>query len=179
MDTQQLVAFIEERGHCKPSMDVFSAGCCLAELFTEGCAPFDLTQLLLFRAGEYYPSKVLDKIDDPKVKALIEHMIQRDPEKRLSAADYLEQERGSVFPKYFYSFLWPFLKQFAVTPILSPDEKIKLIKKSIPDILVALGAEEETFVIEDKDNSEKKDEEKPIKKCEALIIITSLITSCL
>ena len=45
--------------------------CCLAELFTEGNAPFDLTQLLAYRAGDYYPTKVLDKIDDPRVKVSI------------------------------------------------------------------------------------------------------------
>lgn len=52
-------------------------------------------------------------------------MIQRDPNSRRSVAEYLEQERGATFPEHFYTFLWPFLKQFAVTPIMPPDDKIK------------------------------------------------------
>ena len=32
-----------------PAMDVFSAGCCLAELFSDGNPPFDFSQLLAFR----------------------------------------------------------------------------------------------------------------------------------
>ncbi|XP_068243849.1 phosphoinositide 3-kinase regulatory subunit 4 isoform X3 [Palaemon carinicauda] len=175
MDTQLLPTFIEEQGHTRPAMDVFSAGCCLAELFTEGNAPFDLTQLLAYRAGDYYPSKVLDKIDEPRVRALIEHMIQREPENRKSVAEYLEEERGQMFPLYFYSFLWPFLKQFAVTPIMSPDDKIKVIKKSMSDILVALSPEMDSII----DKAEMKDQDEPGKKCEAMIIITSLITSSL
>lgn len=46
------------------------------------------------------------------------------------------------------------------------------------DILIALGAEDEMDKEVDKeDDSEKKDKEKPDRKCEALIIIASLITS--
>ena len=52
-------------------------------------------------------------------------MIQREPGDRLSIDQYLEQERGLAFPEHFYSFLWPFLKQFAVTPIMPHDDKIK------------------------------------------------------
>lgn len=58
-------------------------------------------------------------------QALIEHMIQRDPGSRHSIDQYLERERGLAFPENFYSFLWPFLKQFAVTPIMPHDDKIK------------------------------------------------------
>lgn len=180
MDAQQLMMEVKDKGHLTPAMDIFSAGCCLAELFTEGYAPFDLTQLLAYRVGDYYPTKVLDKIDDPRVKALVEHMIQRDPTSRRSVAEYLEQERGITFPKHFYTFLWPFLKQFAVTPIMPSDDKINQIKNSLTDILIALGAEDEILrKVEDKEEEEKKDKEKPERKCEALIIIASLITSCL
>ncbi|MPC17628.1 Phosphoinositide 3-kinase regulatory subunit 4 [Portunus trituberculatus] len=153
--------------------------CCLAELFTEGHALFDLTQLLAYRVGDYLPTKVLDKIDDPRVKAMVEHMIQRDPSSRQSIDQYLDQERGLAFPEHFYSFLWPFLKQFAVTPIMPHDDKIKQIKNSLSDILVALGAEDKDLINEEAVDEEKKDKEKPDRKCEALIIISSLISSSL
>ena len=50
-----------------PSMDIFSAGCVLIELFTDS-PPFNFSNLLAYRAGEYSPDRVLDKIDDPNMK---------------------------------------------------------------------------------------------------------------
>lgn len=178
-ESQHAVMDVKDKDVLTPAMDVFSAGCCLAELFTEGHALFDLTQLLAYRVGDYHPTKVLDKIDDPRVKAMVEHMIQRDPSSRQNIDQYLDQERGLAFPEHFYSFLWPFLKQFAVTPIMPHDDKIKQIKNSLSDILVALGAEEKDFINEEASDEEKKDKEKPDRKCEALIIISSLISSSL
>lgn len=53
-------------------------------------------------------------------------MVERDPALRLSAEDYLSQERGKVFPEYFYSFLQSYMLIFSSSsPILSPDEKIE------------------------------------------------------
>jgi phosphoinositide-3-kinase, regulatory subunit 4 len=34
-------------------MDVFSVGCSLAELFTDGAPPFDFSQLLAYRLDHY------------------------------------------------------------------------------------------------------------------------------
>ena len=50
-----------------PSMDVFSAGCVLIELLTDS-PPFNFSNLLAYRAGEYSPDRVLDKIEDPHMK---------------------------------------------------------------------------------------------------------------
>ena len=47
----------------------FAAGCVLIELFTDGSVhPFSFSQLLAYRAGEYEPTKVLDKIEDEQIK---------------------------------------------------------------------------------------------------------------
>ncbi|KAF2363452.1 Protein kinase domain [Trinorchestia longiramus] len=53
-----------------PAMDIFSAGCVLVELFTEGYVPFDLTQLLAYRKQLYHPQKLLDKIQHTHVQVL-------------------------------------------------------------------------------------------------------------
>ena len=50
-----------------PSMDVFSAGCVLIELLTDS-PPFNFSNLLAYRAGEYSPDRVLDKIEDRHMK---------------------------------------------------------------------------------------------------------------
>ena len=52
--------------------NIFTAGCVIIELFTDGTAhPFSFSQLLAYRAGEYEPKKVLDKIDDDEIKVSI------------------------------------------------------------------------------------------------------------
>ena len=40
----------------------------IAELFTEGTSPFDLSQLLAYRAGEYSLSKLFHTIDDVNIR---------------------------------------------------------------------------------------------------------------
>lgn len=82
-------------------------------------------------------------------QSLIEHMIQKDPESRHSVAEYLEQERGTTFPQHFYTFLWPFLKQFAVTPIMPDDDRIKqwVWNKSSYEMLMFFSASFSFFAI--------------------------------
>jgi len=91
------------------AMDVFSAGCVIAELFLE--APiFSLSQLYKYRKGEYDPSHgYLSKIQDKDVRELVSHMIQIEPESRYSAEEYLNFWRRKAFPEYFYSFLHQYM----------------------------------------------------------------------
>ena len=90
-------------------MDVFSAGCAIAELFLE--APiFSLSQLYKYRKGEYDPSHAhLSKIEDKDIRELVSHMIQVDPESRYTAEEYLNFWRRKAFPEYFYSFLHQYM----------------------------------------------------------------------
>ncbi len=90
-------------------MDVFSAGCVIAELFLE--APiFSLSQLYKYRKGEYDPEHAhLSKIEDKEIRDLVSHMIQVQPESRYSAEEYLNFWRRKAFPEYFYSFLHQYM----------------------------------------------------------------------
>lgn len=144
------------------------------ELWNEGTPPFELSQLLAYRTGEYNPQKHLDSLEDPALKSLLSSMIQRDPAQRLSAELYLSQERGRIFPEYFYSFLQPYMLIFSTSPILSYDEKISRLKNDIGNIFKFLGPSNE--------DKEKFDDEKDIRnedKDNGLVIITSLVTSCI
>ncbi|XAR53396.1 Non-specific serine/threonine protein kinase [Bertholletia excelsa] len=87
----------------KPSMDIFSVGCVIAELFLEGQPLFELSQLLAYRREQYYPTQHLEKIPDPGIRKMILHMIQLDPELRFSAGSYLQSFANVVFPSYFSS----------------------------------------------------------------------------
>ncbi|OAA68394.1 protein kinase [Niveomyces insectorum RCEF 264] len=92
------------------AMDVFSAGCVIAELVLESPI-FSLSQLFRYRRGEYDPViSHLSRIPDRDLADMIAHMIQLDPQKRYSAKEYLEFYRGKVFPDYFYYFLHQYME---------------------------------------------------------------------
>jgi phosphoinositide-3-kinase, regulatory subunit 4 len=91
------------------AMDIFSAGCVIAELFVE-TPIFSLSQLFKYRQGEYSPSAAhLHRIQDVDVREMITHMIQIEPESRYSAEEYLNFWRRKAFPEYFYSFLHQYM----------------------------------------------------------------------
>ncbi|KAL2120925.1 hypothetical protein VTJ04DRAFT_4952 [Mycothermus thermophilus] len=101
------------------AMDVFSAGCVIAELFLE-TPIFSLSQLYSYRKGEYDPSiSHLSKIPDKDLREMIAQMIQLDPQKRYSAEQFLDFYKGKVFPEYFYSFLHQYM-ELITHPAASP-----------------------------------------------------------
>lgn len=112
-------------------MDIFSAGCCLIELFTEGTSPFDLAQLLSFCAGEYDPSSVTDRIENEVARELVNHMIQIDPSRRSSSEDYLTSYRGKLFPEIFYSSLQSYYDILAFQPLISPDSRMNRLYQDL------------------------------------------------
>lgn len=144
----------EGEGNVNWAMDIFSVGCVIAELFLE--APiFSLSQLFKYRQGEYKPEHShLGKIQDPHVRDLIMHMIQVDPNTRMSAEDYLTHWRGKVFPDYFYGFLQQYM--FSITdpssgrkPVTTtsehlgePDERIDQVYNDYDKISHLLSASE-------------------------------------
>jgi phosphoinositide-3-kinase regulatory subunit 4 len=74
-------------------MDIFSAGCVIAELFLDGEPLFDLGRLLGYRRGDSaaisYVRDALLRISDPAIRGMVSSMISVDPMQRLSARDYL------------------------------------------------------------------------------------------
>uniref|UniRef100_A0A8C6Y4K7 Phosphoinositide 3-kinase regulatory subunit 4 n=1 Tax=Naja naja TaxID=35670 RepID=A0A8C6Y4K7_NAJNA len=155
------------RGELRRAMDIFSAGCVIAELFTEGVPLFDLSQLLAYRNGLFSPEQVLSKIEDQSIRELVIQMIQCEPEKRLAAEDYLKQQRNNAFPEIFYTFLQPYMAQFAKETFVSADERILVIRKDLDNIIHNLCGHDQT---------EKAERE---TKENGLVILVSVITSCL
>jgi phosphoinositide-3-kinase regulatory subunit 4 len=141
------------------AMDIFSVGCVIAELFLE--APiFSLSQLFQYRQGEYDPVTThLSKIQDGSIRELVTHMIQLDPNSRLSADDYLTFWKGKAFPPYFYGFLQQYM--YSITdpssgrkPITSgsenlgeADDRIEKIYNDFDKISVLLS-EDESHTVE-------------------------------
>uniref|UniRef100_A0AAZ3RBB5 non-specific serine/threonine protein kinase n=1 Tax=Oncorhynchus tshawytscha TaxID=74940 RepID=A0AAZ3RBB5_ONCTS len=167
------------RGELKQAMDIFSAGCVIAELFTEGVPLFDLSQLLAYRKGHFQTEHVLMKIEDHYIRELVAQMVQREPEKRLTAEEYLKQQRGNAFPDIFYTFLQPYKAQFAKETFQSADERVLVIRKDLDNILHNLregGSGGST------EKPEKGDQESSVvstKEDQGLVVLVSVITSCL
>ncbi|KAI7755186.1 hypothetical protein M8C21_008735 [Ambrosia artemisiifolia] len=106
----------------RPSMDIFSVGCVIAELFLEGQPLFELSRLLAYRRGQFDPSQHLEKIPDSGIRKMILHMIQLDPDSRCSAESYLQTYAGVVLPCYFSPFLHNLYSN--LNPI-NPDSRVR------------------------------------------------------
>ena len=126
-----------------PSMDVFSAGCCLAELFCDGNPPFDFSQLLAYRVGEYRVEEFLARIEDSHVRELVGAMVAREPAARRPVAEYLAMQRGLAFPEAFYSFLHSYVGMFSRPPLMSADQKVRRIHKDLASLDAMLREQDE------------------------------------
>lgn len=84
-------------------MDIFSAGCVIAEIFMDGHPLFALAQLNDYRKKQYDPREDLNKrIKDHKIVDLIMSMIHREPHKRAPINEYIIRWNKEVFPKSFH-----------------------------------------------------------------------------
>ncbi|XP_063387877.1 phosphoinositide 3-kinase regulatory subunit 4 [Cydia fagiglandana] len=195
-------------GELLPSMDIFSAGCALLELWNDGTPALDLPALLAYRNGSPRPSSMTLEGASPALQGLLHSMTERSPKERRSAELYLDEARGKLFPEYFYSFLQSYMLIFSAQPILPPDEKILRIHQDIKNIIKIFTQPSDTknyqdLVEETTDKSDtidmlkkdgfkvlnvnivdKEEDEKGVEKpdlgpdSEGLILITSLVTSC-
>ncbi|GAA6014207.1 hypothetical protein JCM11491_004137 [Sporobolomyces phaffii] len=111
--------FGKRDGRVTEEMDVFSAGCVIAELWMEGTSPFTLTQLFKYREGQYDLEAYLNEIEHVEIRSLIRSMISLEPSSRLSFSTLLSQFRQTAFPEIFYTFLHPFLNSLnrVATPV--------------------------------------------------------------
>ena len=142
--------------------DVFSLGCALGELFLDGYALFDLSQLLAYRAGGFDPSAALEKVGDQNARALVMSMIHLDPKRRPTARAHLERWKQAVtlnsgetlstrgietsktpfFPKYFDR-----LHDFGgALMTLDADQTASAITQAFEPLLADIAREEGGFV---------------------------------
>lgn len=98
------------------AMDVFSAGCVIAELFREGAPLFTLSQLFKYREGELNTDGLLASVEDVGVRDLIKDMIALNPSARPPFDTLLHSVRGTVFPEVFYSFLHGYVSSINELP---------------------------------------------------------------
>ncbi|KAJ7628484.1 hypothetical protein FB45DRAFT_794341 [Roridomyces roridus] len=107
-------------GKVTESMDCFSTGCVIAELFLEGAPLFTLSQLFKYREGEYNVDTHLSSIEDDGVRNMIKQMINLEPSARPTFDTLLHTSRGTVFPESFYSFLHNYVSSINDLPSNPP-----------------------------------------------------------
>ncbi|KAG8960407.1 Serine/threonine-protein kinase [Tulasnella sp. 419] len=109
-------------GKVSEAMDVFSAGCVLAEMFLDGRDTFTLSQLFKYRSGELSMDAHLALIEDDGVRDMVSSMIALDPARRPTIAKLLQTARGSTFPESFYTFFHRFIQSVndIEDPVTSP-----------------------------------------------------------
>ncbi|WFD30617.1 non-specific serine/threonine protein kinase [Malassezia sp. CBS 17886] len=95
-------------GRITETMDVFSLGCVLAELWRDGAPLFTLSQLFRYRAGLLDISGTLAEIPHDGMRALIARMLAPEADARPSFRELLEEE-SCVFPDAFSAFLHLYL----------------------------------------------------------------------
>lgn len=100
-------------------------------------------------------------------------MLSIDPKDRKSAELYLDQERGQLFPEYFYTFLQSYFQMFSSIPILPSDDKITRLHSDISQIIDMLGDRSG-----DQDDCSKDHCRLPPDK-DGLTLITTVVTSCI
>ncbi|KAL4072222.1 hypothetical protein J3A83DRAFT_4372222 [Scleroderma citrinum] len=100
------------------AMDIFSAGCVIAEMFLEGAPLFTLSQLFKYREEEYSVDGQLAAIEDEGIRSMVKQMISLDPGKRQSFGYILVGARGDVLPECFYSCLHEYIASIGERPLV-------------------------------------------------------------
>eukprot|EP00039_Didymoeca_costata_P030765 m.31247 g.31247 ORF g.31247 m.31247 type:complete len:1414 (+) comp8296_c0_seq1:129-4370(+) len=152
------------RDDLTPAMDIFSLGCVIFELMTDGAHLFDLSMLLNYRAGKLDPRPILQQIDDVEIRQMVTHMISLEPANRDTAHAYLEKLKGHVFPHSFGNVLHPYLSRYATGETLSPDQKIMKLKQDLDVLETAFSKENDKSALDAKTN--------------CYVILGSLVTAC-
>jgi phosphoinositide-3-kinase regulatory subunit 4 len=117
-------------GKVTEEMDVFSAGCVIAETWTDGRRVFDLSELYAYRNGSLGLEGILDSLEDQGVRDMIAHMLSREPSERPSFDHILATYRGTIFPEYFYTFLNDYVSELGELPDSLPAEDEFLARSS-------------------------------------------------
>ena len=145
--------FEETHSYDFAAADVFSLGCALGELFLDGSALFDLSQLLAYRRGEHDPSQQLQAVADRDARALVMAMLHRDPARRPTARAHLERwksggreplgaradsETEPFFPAYFET-----MHDFCASLMMKDaDQTAEAVRAAFEPLLADIAREE-------------------------------------
>ncbi|KAE9548761.1 hypothetical protein FO519_008034 [Halicephalobus sp. NKZ332] len=151
------------------AMDIFSIGCVLVELFTDGRrSAFSFGQLIDYlsmddETAKEYVNTVISDVPDA-FKKLISIMLEKNPETRRELYDsYAPFRADNLFPPIFESFLYHYMGEFRIK---KEDKSQQIVPKNPDDVITKLYVEKERFIPE-----LKKDQ------LNSVLLLISLITS--
>ena len=110
------------------TMDIFSLGCVLAEVYLDGNTLFDLPRLQEYKKDIYNPMILLKNIENKGMREIIMSMISINPGERKTAKEYLEMMMiKKVVPFSFGQFIYYFLALMTHPGLSSSDGKVAAV----------------------------------------------------
>ena len=83
-------------------MDIFSAGCVIVEILSDGEPLFDLAKLQNYRRDKLdLKEELMRLIQDNEIVDLVQKMLARDPAQRPTASECIDEWCEKVFPDSF------------------------------------------------------------------------------
>lgn len=118
----------ENNNRLSTSMDVFSLGCILAEIFIEDFI-FHYPKLLEYKKGTLSLAALLSRISDPKLKDLLMKMLSLNPKERPSISEILQEFSSQIAPISFSKFFIQMNSLIVSSVYWQPDMRIGLVYK--------------------------------------------------
>ena len=88
-------------------MDIFSAGCVIVEILSDGVPLFDLAKLQNYRHDRLdLKGELTNYIQDNELVSLVKKMLRKDPVQRPTASQCIKEWCQKVFPEAFSSVLF-------------------------------------------------------------------------
>uniref|UniRef100_A0A914ZQI7 non-specific serine/threonine protein kinase n=2 Tax=Parascaris univalens TaxID=6257 RepID=A0A914ZQI7_PARUN len=166
------------------AMDVFSLGCILVELFTDGQCPFSHEQLIKFKhasdAGAQFIIQSIQEQLPKEMRRMVGLMLSRNPAKRPRASQLLQKYAPSLFPPIFEHFLYNYMNAFrpkCLQPSVSVEEPSQSFISMDSDDVVAKLASDLDVIIEKLVERPQNDAHKEIDQRPAAVLLISLLTS--
>ncbi|MCP9261460.1 Phosphoinositide 3-kinase regulatory subunit 4 [Dirofilaria immitis] len=175
------------------AMDIFSLGCVLVELFTEGQCPFTYELLTCVqRGGTINDSKIQEQLPE-ELRSLIGLMLHRNPAKdqKHQYCDFAEPKRIHVgytelvqeyspllFPPIFDHFLYDYINAFRpkyIQTSMSLEEPQTSESVDSDDVIAKLSFDMQSNV--EKLSEKAEINGKPYDQFSAILLIIALITS--
>ncbi|CAN3354173.1 serine/threonine-protein kinase Vps15p [Diutina catenulata] len=120
------------RDQLSDAMDLFSLGCCIAELYADGEPTFTLSQLFKYIKGQFVPD--LSSLEEvPLIKSMVQRLTSLDPALRPSAGDLLDE---AGFPPQF-AYLYEVAKELAQEK--DADTRVDTLYSRFTDIMAPLA----------------------------------------
>uniref|UniRef100_A0A1I7V7K1 non-specific serine/threonine protein kinase n=1 Tax=Loa loa TaxID=7209 RepID=A0A1I7V7K1_LOALO len=164
------------------AMDIFSLGCVLVELFTEGQCPFTYELLVKYKHASNAEAQVMiQNIQEQlpeELRSMIGLMLHRNPAKRPKASMLVREYSSLLFPPIFDHFLYDYIDAFRpkyVQTSVSLEEAQNSESMDSDNAIAKLSFDMQATVEKLSEKAEVNG--KPFDQLPAILLIIALATS--